>query len=358
MPPIKSGTVVFQVDGAFITDLARDMWTEGDKPQKAINLLVNGYSGMTEEVAIKILTGKLKLVGINEKTKAVEDNATHAPNGNKLLSVAETLGQEKKKQEVLDERLRDLIYPRVLMASPWGQILVPQSIAKKIERDEDSFDNYNEGTFETRREAWHRWRELVRVSYRSLEHANGTNRRPLELLSEELDATEEDYEAAEGGDVPPSAESDGDGERMRKLGMAVHADMAILSALGDKAQVFLEARDRFLAGYGKDDDTPPEADPTLSSPWAWIDRDGNFYPCDGYAGHISLAGRFGKTEGQMEEEGWLKLCRGDTAIISRDWDFSYRSKIRMTDAQWRVVEDWCMKHQRPIPEPEELDKGE
>jgi hypothetical protein len=58
---IRSGTVHFIVQGEFITDLARNFWLEGSL-NKAFELL-DQISPMTEAMALKILSGKLQIVG-------------------------------------------------------------------------------------------------------------------------------------------------------------------------------------------------------------------------------------------------------------------------------------------------------
>lgn len=55
-------TVHFIITGEFVTERSRALWTEG-YPDKAIKLLTEGLEGMTESVAIQILTGKKKLTG-------------------------------------------------------------------------------------------------------------------------------------------------------------------------------------------------------------------------------------------------------------------------------------------------------
>lgn len=135
-------------------------------------------------------------------------------------------------------------------------------------------------------------------------------------------------------------------------------DAGLLAALNsggiENATSFLEMKNRFLAPYYKKTE-PPKAEKDMSSPFGWIDREGRFFACEGYGGHIQLALDLGFTEGQLEEQGWLKVCLGTRALIVRDFDFLYASKLRLTDAQWSRIEDWCLHHKRELPSREYLE---
>jgi hypothetical protein len=94
---------------------------------------------------------------------------------------------------------------------------------------------------------------------------------------------------------------------------------------------------------------PPEPDPSLGSNNGWIDRDGNFYPCQ-YSGHVELAGEFGKTEGELEKLGWIKISCGfereSLIYCARDMD----SKIPApNELQKNTVTAWCKKFKADIP---------
>ena len=61
----QSNVVHFSVHGDFLTNLAREKWIE-DTPKDAVNFLMVSLPGLPQELAIEILIGKKKLVGVNE----------------------------------------------------------------------------------------------------------------------------------------------------------------------------------------------------------------------------------------------------------------------------------------------------
>lgn len=61
----KTQVVHFSVEGGFLTNFVRSKFVE-DTPKKAVHTLMESLPGMPEDLAIEIITGKKKLVGIND----------------------------------------------------------------------------------------------------------------------------------------------------------------------------------------------------------------------------------------------------------------------------------------------------
>ena len=65
--------VHFKIEGAFLTERARDIFTS-DSPKKAVNFLTESLVGLPEEMAVAIVLGLSKITGVNEVY--VEDDDT------------------------------------------------------------------------------------------------------------------------------------------------------------------------------------------------------------------------------------------------------------------------------------------
>ncbi len=72
---IKRGILHFRISGEFITNHSRRLWAEVDAAL-AIKTLVTGLCGMTEAIALQILTGHKKLTGWNSRISLKDDSAT------------------------------------------------------------------------------------------------------------------------------------------------------------------------------------------------------------------------------------------------------------------------------------------
>ncbi len=71
---MASQTLHFSIDGAFMTDHARNLVLEG-RWDHAMRTLVDGLEGMSTDIAISILKGDAKLVGVND-LDLEDDDAT------------------------------------------------------------------------------------------------------------------------------------------------------------------------------------------------------------------------------------------------------------------------------------------
>ena len=73
----------FTVTSEFVTRISRNLWAEG-ACAKALRLLVKGLHGMTEGLALRIVTGHAKLIGENSTIRMVRDNTKRDDRGLKL----------------------------------------------------------------------------------------------------------------------------------------------------------------------------------------------------------------------------------------------------------------------------------
>lgn len=73
----KVEEVYFKVQAEFVCNLARDRyWSEGISLEKSISFLTESFSGLTEDIAKEILTGKKILAGLypDEEITLEDDN--------------------------------------------------------------------------------------------------------------------------------------------------------------------------------------------------------------------------------------------------------------------------------------------
>jgi hypothetical protein len=104
----RTGTLHFSVSGEFITRISRNLWAEG-AASKAIRLLKTGLVGMTEAIALDIVTGKKKLDGWNSKIRLRSDNATKDSRGLPLpRSLEEVLSLKDRTIEKIEKENREL----------------------------------------------------------------------------------------------------------------------------------------------------------------------------------------------------------------------------------------------------------
>jgi len=74
---MTTNVVHFSVTGEAMTSLFRDFWVEG-RHHFAITGLLEGLHGMTEEIAIAIVTGQMKLTGVDELGLEEDNESTHS----------------------------------------------------------------------------------------------------------------------------------------------------------------------------------------------------------------------------------------------------------------------------------------
>ena len=135
--------ITFKVNGESITDLCRTLWADDLEPTKAIKILVEGYQGMSEAAAVEILTGKAKLVGVNENTTLVADNAATSKNGNplSLIDVMSRLLAERERARFDETARREARIGHIrFTGSPWGGGFLPESVLNKLRNGEIGWD--------------------------------------------------------------------------------------------------------------------------------------------------------------------------------------------------------------------------
>ncbi len=58
---MKAGTAHFVIAGDWLTDTCRRLWSEEDRPEAALKILMEGLPGITEAQAVSICEGRFKL---------------------------------------------------------------------------------------------------------------------------------------------------------------------------------------------------------------------------------------------------------------------------------------------------------
>lgn len=76
--PTKKGTLNFSVTGEFITDFARQRFIETKSRKVGVDTLCRCIIDLPKKIAIDVVSGRAKLVGINE-FKVEQDNAIIEP---------------------------------------------------------------------------------------------------------------------------------------------------------------------------------------------------------------------------------------------------------------------------------------
>ena len=88
---------------------------------------------------------------------------------------------------------------------------------------------------------------------------------------------------------------------------------------------------------------PPKYKRSITGQSGWLSPKGKFYPC-GYMEHISMAGRLGKNELDLEERGWVKIQNG-TAFRPG----GLRHDLPATQRQIDLLFDWCTARGEELP---------
>lgn len=125
-------------------------------------------------------------------------------------------------------------------------------------------------------------------------------------------------------------------ELMRERGVPDEIASGIARALSDTGEYVLPE---------------PTRDPAKAK-WAWVDRQGRFWPCRGYMDHIPLAGalcrhhkislgaRGGNASKVLEDCGW-----GKVGVSNLGYAYvSYTASLRKTKAFLEAATDWFMLH--------------
>lgn len=127
---MASGTIHFTIEGEALTNLARTLWADELQMTKAIRLLVIGIHGVTEPIAMEVLTGAKKFIGSNNDLDLVDDGATHLKLGN-LLAAEDVFHRIQAERDTLQRDIKlaaeVACHSVITVASPWGACCVPMS---------------------------------------------------------------------------------------------------------------------------------------------------------------------------------------------------------------------------------------
>ncbi len=319
-------TVCFKITGEFVTRHCRDLWVEGSY-DAALRFLEVSLPSMPRSNAEDVITGKSKLVGVNDLCLEADNATEHR--GMKLLSVREAFAKVAANQEAerLEKRVLVAIANEdyVVMASPWGRLKVPRpltipnpkrsyrGVTRIIGMDWDEFERRYHGIVQDAIDE----REAAKSLESTHQMLNGMRR--------ELNAAEANEKAAIDRGVSP------------------------LLALIDPA--LMPAAQALFAAPLKE---PPPVDREMASPNGWLSPDGKFYPC-GFMGHVRLAAVLHKDGEPGLERAWVKIqdSHDPQAIIARykapGSDFAHIPTRGVTQAQLNAMQRWCDKHGRQLP---------
>ena len=307
MTTTKTHKMCFKIYGEDLVRLARSIWADDRRPDKALRIMVEGLMGMTEEIAVSILTGKKTLKGCSSDPKGVfmvDDDATETEHGNPL-SLYEMIACEMAAKQRLTEELHDMTEMADPEGGEWGGS--PGGLIKMPKRQ-----------WKRLRDGECGWKDLESFYYHKL---NAPQNATEELIS--------DQHREVGQMGPAIPQLPGAAGKMQKLGQD-KLDRLIDRAKSDKAR------------------PKPKPDTKLRATNGWVDRMGHFYPC-AYTAHDELAEDLGMGLREIEEKGWVKISDSQMSAIPRDFDVLCPDKSA-TKKQIAVIMDWCIKHKRKLPD--------
>lgn len=299
------GTVTkmrFHIDGAYITDLVRQVWVEGDMV-KALHIMESGFPEMPESTRLAVCMGKKKLVGIDQMR--LEDDDVTEVCGIKILTMQEQLAAREKELAKRELQLRvreELAADQVeFIPSPWGILEVPECL---------------------------------------LEYRHATTGSKYQLKDMDWDTFEEAYP-----DLVMEAREKAKARALERM------QNDALRAAGIDPEKLKTVQEEMLTGTLGRSESPPVVDKELSSMNGWISPAGELYGC-GFMGHIDLADRLEETEGDLEKKKWVKLqdSRDPKSIMPRTGTDFFTPEGKVTQAQYDTMYTWCKKHNREFPE--------
>lgn len=302
-------TVRFTVTGEAVTKIARNVWLS-DEPRKAVKILVEGLHGMTQEIALEILTGRQKLIGENEEVRVVRDTAY------------------KKKT--------DLSFDALVLR-----------LENRIKEFEDRYQAHNLNNFRNvargtrglldEKEVSDKIGIVIREILNELVFAYGLIGKSItDILLFRIDCDNEEYLAeVRGDDFDFSGLDDRIAEAERRSKLAAKGIANILGIFPDVVDI-----DNYVKKSMADDPekrTTPSDIRTSIFDSGYIDRKGNFYGCSDWQ-HRAVSEQFVKagiltptskesekdSEKAADEAGWIRLSAGrfeysDTKHRFRGW---------------------------------------
>ncbi len=283
--------VHFTVEGEFVMEKARALWTEG-LPDKALKL-IRCLQGITYEQALSVLEGRAKLTGDSNTGIGME------PDDTKMPTLAEILQAQREAHDDARDEVADLVEMAigevVGIPSPGGLREVPR---RKTER------------------AGLAQRSRLRKPY-NWEEILEPGEKPVRIYRER-------------DDVFPARKV-----QVRKTKPAP-AKKDALQDIADRWRILLDDARPI---------PPPSPEKTITSNTGWLSRDGKFYPCR-WMEHVSMAIRLGDEEGSLERKGWVKLAMHNGKQMF--WGF-FEPEPPPTDDQRRMVGDYCTANGLKLP---------
>jgi len=306
---MSSGTAVFVIDGEWLTNLTRSMWADELNTEKAVGILVDGLHGMTDDIAVKILTGKSKLVGKNEDVHLEDDDATESEQGNTLAlkSVMKRVTDRDAKARWDARTHRELLECDVVpCASPVGLVFAPRAVFEKYGVREP-IGVVKCGTLDLSL-----WEEIYPHCI--------TRDAAWDYFVEEKDNVEWRYMICYTESVPNIIGSRGSVNRL----LGIDADDA------DEEE---------------EEEPKPEPAEDFSERYGWITPEGRFYTC-GYGGHLALVDRLGFSSGREIEKTHVKVgslyCESSIYFVG--------DTAKMPERQKTAIYDWCQHHKEKMPD--------
>lgn len=277
----------FTIEGAFITDLSRQLWGAERKPQKGFNLLKSAFPDMDPATMIAIMMGYKKLTGDSNTGVLVEDDDQAGPD----LSLDQIVEWYELKFESLQDHLQFALGETKFVSSPHGLIEVPERrvTTTGVAGQRICLDGGPD--------------LLKRIPWRKVT----------------------------------------DRERREKF-FHPRTKLASETLLGifSEEEEYIPFEEETIPEY-----PPPVVQNKITRENGWLSLDGKFYPCE-YGEHIELAHRIGKDSITLERLGWVKLQKGqaynhdfDMKRISqkqRDVLFDYH-RVRGNMPWWMDIED-------------------
>lgn len=325
----ESGTLCFVVHGDFLTDLCRTLWADEDNPVKALRIL-DCLHEMTEEIAIRILTGKAKLVGNSSDGVFLEaDNQEVSKHGNPL-----DLVRKMQRMMFQAEEGRFLMQARAQLksgnikftGSPWGGIFLPSCVWERLTSGAwhwDDVEGWNrEGLFPKNEREAKSWKKRA-TEVEDIETEERCADMKMAIDAKEVDECAREFvtsEARRGFTVPP-------------FGPGV-----------DENIVDRYMREQKELDSQREEGPKPAKDVTSEN--GWIAPNGDFFAC-GMIQHESLADLMHKDGSKAIEKTHVKISVNAMSSIREE---VFRpTKKRHTHAQKDKIWDWCEYHKKDVP---------
>lgn len=337
------GILHFNVSGRFITKLARDMWA-GDEEAHAIRTLTEGFNGMTEKIALQILTGRKILSGWNDKVKLLDDNE----------KMPSTIDIEQKKVNAYMRLVAEIT--EVRNSIEMQKVGVMAGAALTVE-ERQRFNDLRAKEIPDGTSLWGKdatFCEKLMVA----DDLNATLRADLRTLVTHantiLDLREENYNKVKN-EQPGIVEDFDTATTLRyamagqELKMRIYEDKNLSDEEKRKRiEIQDEVQTRIMRGIKGQSELrlgklAIKRDEKFEGDTGWLSPKGLFYSCE-ITQHVALADMLAEKEigGEVELErlGWVKVTGGQWLKTCAQ----YKNKTKLTKAQLDAIFDWCNVH--------------